>query len=240
MAKPEVKAAKVAPQGGLSRGILPSQAIRDLIVGDEVQARRAAAAQPAAAGQPRSAPRQCRLPRARQLPAGPRASGSLRSSTICSCTPSACRRAPCWRPAASTSCRCSKGWRCPTACALRPTRRAPPAGSTCSPASSPTASPPSTRSRPAIKARSMPRSARRRFRSWCARARACRRSASAPAAPMPSRCTTSRCRSISRATRTASSAIAPSGTPASSMSMRSAPAPCSTTGSRSTCAARSG
>ena len=58
--------------------------------------------------------------------------------------------------------------------------------------------------------------------------------------PEPRPLTTSLCRSILPATRTASSAIAPSGIPVSSMSTRSAPAPCSTTGSRSTSAARSG
>jgi dCTP deaminase len=40
---------------------------------------------------------------------------------------------------------------------------------------------PSTRSRPAITGRSMRRSARARFPCWCAKARACRKSASATA-----------------------------------------------------------
>src|SRR5712675_1590593 len=48
---------------------------------------------------------------------------------------------------------------------------------------------------PAITARSMPRSARRRFRCCCAKARACRRSASAPAKPF------SRPTSLMRCTR---------------------------------------
>ena len=94
-------------------------------------------------------------------------------------------------------------------------------------------------------------------RSWCARARGCRRSASASAPPgrdlalvelhQPREARLHRSgrhrprhRAVGRpcsATRTASSAIAPSGTPASSMSTRRAPAPCSTSGSRSTCAA---
>ena len=46
--------------------------------------------------------------------------------------------APCWRPAASISCRCWKAWRCPTIFPPPPIRKARPAGSTCSPASSPT------------------------------------------------------------------------------------------------------
>ena len=56
----------------------------------------------------------------------------------------------------------------------------------------------------------------------------------------PTSRTASRSRSISSATRAASSAFAPSATPAWWMSMRRARVRCSTSGSRSTCAGRSG
>ena len=112
-----------------------------------------------------------------------------------------------------------------------PIRKARPAGSMSSRASSPTRRAPSTRWRRDIAGRSSSRSARARFRSWCAPARGCRRSASAAATRCSTTrrsksCTRRRCwraasrasstgwrsRSTSKATATASSATAPSAT----------------------------
>ena len=112
----------------------------------------------------------------------------------------------------------------------------------CSRASSPMASPPSIAFPPATTGRSTPRSARTPSPSSCARGRR-------PVADSAVRAwraqrrggVTSSGIALSvdlSATRTASSAIAPSAIPASSTSTRSAPAPCSTIGSRFTRAAR--
>ena len=120
--------------------------------------------------------------------------------------------APCWRPAASTSRRCWKAWRCPAdIVGRRPIPRARPAGSTSSPASSPTMAGPSTRSRPAmtgplyaeIGAAHLPGAGARRLapvadplpHGRCARRR---RRAARPAAP--------RCASSRRRTRTSRAA----------------------------------
>ena len=68
--------------------------------------RRRHARRPGPARQPRPAPRQGRLPPARQLPARHVASSPTGSTTASSCTRSTSPRAPCWKPAASISCRC--------------------------------------------------------------------------------------------------------------------------------------
>ena len=92
------------------------------------------------AGEPRPAARQGGLSRARELPAGAAAPRSPSASPSFEAARDRARpTARCWKPAASTSCRCSKAWRCRTTSRPPPIRKARPAGSTCSPASSPTA-----------------------------------------------------------------------------------------------------
>ena len=240
MAKPEVRAAKAAPKAP-AEGILPSQAIRELIVAEDVRL-----AEPLLPNQLQPASLDLRLGnvayrvRASFLPG--RGERSPPSSTICSCTPS---------PVAG--CRAGNGLRLRGAAARKPgvAGRAVRGDQ------------PQELDRPARRVHARHRRRRLRLRPDPGRLRgpALRRDLpadlprrraqglAAVADPLPQsggarapkrRATTSRCRSILLATRTASSAIAPSAIRVSSMSTRSAPAPCSTTGSRSTCAARSG
>ena len=119
------------------KGILPDRMIAALAADGGILPVDRLRARPDPAGEPRPAARRSRLSRARELPARPHhgrrahrraeAARNSRSAT-----------APCWRPAASISCRCWKAWRCPTIFPPPPIRKARPAGSTCSPASSPT------------------------------------------------------------------------------------------------------
>ncbi len=68
--------------------------------------------EPDPAGQPRPAARRHRLPRARELSARPGRDGRRAHRRARSCTRSTCPTARCWRPAASTSCRCWRASRC--------------------------------------------------------------------------------------------------------------------------------
>ena len=143
-------------------------------------------ARPDPAGEPRSAARRHRLSRARELPARAATTVAERIDAAQAARDRARRR----RGAGDRLRLHRAAARKPRAAAPTsrppPIRKARPAGSTSSRASSPTARAASTGSRPAITARSMPRSARARFRCWCATARGSRRSAFAAA----TRCST--------------------------------------------------
>ena len=127
-----------------------------------------------------------RLSRARELPARAAHARSPSARRAEAARDSSSPTAPCWRPAASTSCRCSKAWRCRADIAAAANPKSSTGRLDVFTRVIADGRAASTRSRPAITARSTPRSARGRFRSWCARARGCRRSASAAA----TRCST--------------------------------------------------
>ena len=172
------------------KGILPDRMIAALAAAGGILPASRIRARPDPAGEPGSAAWRRRLPRARELPArldhGGPAHRRIEAARV-----RARPTAPCWRPAASISCRCWKAWRCPRIFPPPPIRKARPAGSTCLPASSPTRRAASTASRAGYHGPLYAEiSARARFRCWCAKARACRKSVSATATrcSMPRRC----------------------------------------------------
>ena len=113
MAKVQTKA-RHKPAPAAKPGILPVQAIRGLI--EAGACARGRAARCPTSFSPRASTCGLAPRRFGCAPAFSRAlkRGSLPSWQTCSCTPSTSPRAPCWRPAASISCRCSRAWRCRT------------------------------------------------------------------------------------------------------------------------------
>ncbi len=98
-----------------------------------------------------------------------------------------------WSPVPSRSWSSTSGSIFPGACGPRRTRRARPGASTSSPGSSRTGPGASTRSRPATRARSIPRSRPAPSRSACGPGRGWRRSASRPATRGSTTRDTARC-----------------------------------------------
>ena len=108
LASPTIPLHAAAPAG-----VIPAQGIARMLTEGAITTVRAAGAGPGPAGEPRPAPRPRGLPGPRLLPAR-RARRSPIGCTTSRCTASTSPAAPCSRRAASTSCRWSRAWRCPT------------------------------------------------------------------------------------------------------------------------------